>query len=61
MKLTTAFTIVFVLIISTLMRRLALWKAQQGESVAQLEQYQVSISLPSTLKTIWSLRAFSLP
>lgn len=42
------------------MRRIALWKAQKGSYVATLEQFQASISLTSTLKTIWSLRAFTL-
>ena len=58
-QLVTAFTIVFVTIISTLVRRYALYKAQRGAYVAELEQLQGSISLPSTLKLIWSLRAFS--
>ncbi|OQV09915.1 hypothetical protein CLAIMM_13989 [Cladophialophora immunda] len=58
-QMTTAFTIVFVTIISTLVRRYALWKAQTGARVSDLEQLQGSISLPSTLKLIWSLRAFT--
>ena len=58
-QLVTAFTIVFVTIVSTLVRRYALWKAQRGAYVSELEQLQGSISLPSTLKLIWSLRAFT--
>ncbi|KIX97439.1 uncharacterized protein Z520_06891 [Fonsecaea multimorphosa CBS 102226] len=58
-QMTTAFTIVFVTIISTLVRRYALWKAQTGARVSDLEQLQGSVSLPSTLKLIWSLRAFT--
>jgi hypothetical protein len=46
--------------IATLLKRFTLWKAQTGEAtVAELEQYQASISLPSTLKMIVLLRAFS--
>ena len=44
---------------TTFVRRLALWKAQKGAYIGQLEQLQASISLPSTIKTVWSLRAFS--
>lgn len=58
-QMTTAFTIVFVTVISTLVRRYALWKAQTGARVAELEQLQGSISLPSTIKLILSLRAFT--
>lgn len=58
-QLTTIFTVVFVLIITTLVRRLALFMAQEGSAtVAKLEQLQASISLPGTLKAIWSLRSF---
>jgi hypothetical protein len=45
--------------IATLVKRFTLWKAQKGATVAELEQYQASISLPSTLKMIVLLRAFS--
>lgn len=45
--------------IATLFKRFALWKAQEGATVAELEQYQASISLPGTLKMIVLLRAFS--
>jgi hypothetical protein len=33
--------------------------AQEGATVAKLEQLQASISLPGTLKAIWSLRTFT--
>lgn len=59
-QLVTLFTIVFVTIMSTFVKRYALWKAQQGASIAELEQLQGSVSLPSTLKLIWSLRSFSV-
>ena len=58
-QMTTAFTIIFVTIMSTLVRRYALYKAQNGAYVSELEQLQGSISLPSTIKLIWSLRAFT--
>jgi hypothetical protein len=45
--------------LATLMKRYTLWKAQQGATIAELEQYQASISLPNTLKMIVLLRAFS--
>lgn len=41
-----------------MVRRLALYKAQEGATIAKLEQLQASISLPGTLKAIWSLRTF---
>ncbi|KEF51049.1 uncharacterized protein A1O9_12899 [Exophiala aquamarina CBS 119918] len=59
-QMVTAFTIIFVTIMSTLVRRYALWKAQEGAYVSELEQLQGSISLPSTFKLIISLRAFTL-
>lgn len=59
-QLVTLFTIVFVTIVSTFVRRFALWKAQRGAYVTDLEQLQGSISLPSTLKLVWSLRSFGL-
>ena len=58
-QLVTLFTIIFVTVISTLVRRFALYKAQQGATVSKLELLQSSISLPKTLTLIWSLRAFS--
>jgi hypothetical protein len=54
------FTIIFGTIIATLVKRYALWKAQEGATIAKLEQYQASISLPGTLKTIVSLRSWTL-
>ncbi|OQV01015.1 hypothetical protein CLAIMM_06434 isoform 2 [Cladophialophora immunda] len=57
-QLATAFTIVFVLIFTTFLKRFALWRAQKGEYVARLEQYQASMSLISTLRSILFLRAF---
>lgn len=45
---------------STLVRRLALYRAQQGATVSDLEQLQASISLPSTIKTVFSLRKFTI-
>lgn len=44
---------------STLVRRLALYKAQEGATISDLEQLQASISLPSTIKMILSLRKFT--
>ena len=58
-QLVTLITIIFVTIISTFVKKLALWKAQKGAYVSDLEQLQGSVSLPSTIKLIWSLRAFS--
>lgn len=58
-QLITLFTVVFVTIISTLLRRYALYKAQRGSYVSELEQLQGSISAVSTLRLIWSLRAFT--
>jgi hypothetical protein len=59
LQLLTAFTILFVTIMTTMVRRWALYKAQQGAYLVELEQLQASISLPSTLKMIWSFRRFS--
>jgi hypothetical protein len=52
--------VIFMTTIATLVKRFALWKAQRGARVADLEQYQASISLPSTIKMIVLLRAFNL-
>jgi hypothetical protein len=52
------FTVIFMTTIATLVKRFALWKAQKGAKVTDLEQYQASTSLPSTLKMIFLLRAF---
>jgi len=59
-QLVTLFTIVFVTIISTTVKRYALWRAQAGAYISDLEQLQGSTSLPSTLRLIWSLRSFGL-
>lgn len=58
-QLTTIFTIIFILIVSTTVRRIALWRAEKGATIGELEQLHASISLPATLKAIWSLRAFT--
>jgi hypothetical protein len=51
-------TIIFVTTMATVLRRFTLWKATRGSAtIAQLEQYQASISLPATLKMIVLLRA----
>ena len=44
---------------TTSMRRLALYMAQRGATIGKLEQFQASISLPSTIKLVWSLRAYN--
>jgi hypothetical protein len=54
------FTIIFMTMIATLVRRYALWKAQEGATIAELEQYQASTSLPNTVKMIVLLRVFNL-
>lgn len=59
-QLVTLFTIIFTTIIATLVRRYALWKAQKGGSVAELEQLHSSTSLPKSLSLIWSLRSWTL-
>jgi hypothetical protein len=45
--------------VATLVKRFTLWKAQKGATVAELEQFQASISLPGTLKMVVLLRAFT--
>jgi hypothetical protein len=58
--LITIFTITFSLIITTLFRRVALYRAQEGTAtIAELEQYQASSSLLGALKAMWSLRSFT--
>ena len=59
-QLTTIFTIIFIVIISTTVRRYALWKAERGATIGEIEQLHASISLTATLKAIWSLRRFTL-
>lgn len=44
---------------TTTIRRLALYKAQEGAYLSDLEQLQASISLPSTIKMVFSLRKFT--
>ena len=44
---------------STFVKRLALYKAQGGARICDLEQLQASISLPSTIKMVLSLRQFT--
>lgn len=55
----TAFTIIFVTIMTTVTRRYALYKAQKGAYIADIEQLQASISLPSTIKMVFSLQRFT--
>jgi hypothetical protein len=59
-QLVTLFTVIFMTTIATLVKRYALWKGQEGATVAELELYQASVSLPSTIKMIVLLRQFSL-
>ncbi|OAP57142.1 hypothetical protein AYL99_07879 [Fonsecaea erecta] len=59
-QLTTIFTIIFIVIVSTTVRRYALWKAEKGATLGEIEQLHASISLTATLKAIWSLRRFTL-
>lgn len=58
-QLVTLFTLIFVVIVSTLVKRYALWKAQHvdGAYLCELEQLQGSTSLTSTVKLIWKLRS----
>lgn len=58
-QVVTAFTIVFITIMSTVTRRLALYKAQQGAYISDLEQLQASVSLPSVIKMVFYLRKFT--
>lgn len=59
-QIVTAFTIVFVTVMTTVTRRYALWKAQRGAYVSDLEQMCGSTSLPSTIKMVFVLRKFTL-
>lgn len=52
-QLVTLFTIIFATIIGTLVRRVALWRAQRGASVGTLEQLHASTSLPKAITSIW--------
>lgn len=58
-QLVTIFTIIFVTIISTLVKRYALYRAQRGAYVSDLEQLQGSVSMTSTLKLVLCLRSWS--
>lgn len=44
---------------TTVTRRYALYQAQKGAYITDLEQLQASISLPSTIKMVFSLRKFT--
>lgn len=57
-QLTTLFTVVFILVITTGVRRLALYLAHEGATISKLEQLQASTSLTGTVQVIWSLRTF---
>jgi hypothetical protein len=59
LQLATLFTIIFVTIVATCVKRYTLWKAQKGAALAKLEQLQASVSLTNTIKMIFLLRAFS--
>ena len=59
-QLTTLFTICFLVIASTLFKRLALWKSQRGATLAELELLQASVSPTSTLRVMFSLRMFKV-
>ena len=58
-QMTTIFTIFFIVIIGTTFKRLALWKAQRGAKLSELEILQASVSPTSTLRMIASLRVFT--
>lgn len=59
-QMVTLFTVIFAAIMATLVRRYALYKAERGAYLSELEQLQGSISVTGTLKMIWSLRAWKL-
>ena len=59
-QLTTLFTVCFLVIAATLFKRLALWKAQRGATLAELELLQASVSPTSTLRVMFSLRMFKI-
>jgi hypothetical protein len=58
MQLATLFPVLFITVMTTTVRRWALYKAQTGAYLVELEQLHSSISLPSTIKLVWSLRSF---
>ena len=57
-QMVTIFTIIFITIMSTLVKRYALWRAERGATLAELEHLQGSVSMVSTLKMTWLLRSF---
>ena len=59
-QMTTIFTILFLAIMGTFFKRLALWKAQRGAKLSELEILQASVSPTGSLKMITSLRVFSV-
>ena len=59
-QITTLFTVCFLVIAATLFKRLALWKAQRGATLAELELLQASVSPTSTLRVMFSLRMFKI-
>lgn len=58
-QVVTVFTIVFITIMTTVTRRLALYKAQQGAYISDLEQLQASVSLPAVIKMVFYLQKFT--
>lgn len=59
-QLVTLFTMIFMTVLSTFVKRYALWRAQQGACLPELEQFQGSISLPSTIKLVLLLRSWNV-
>lgn len=59
-QLSTIFTILFLVIMGTFFKRLALWKAQRGAKLAEVELLQASISPTGTLRMIAALRMFTV-
>lgn len=58
-QMTTIFTILFLVIMGTMFKRFALYKAQRGAKLSELELLQASTSPASTLRMIASLRIFT--
>ncbi|EXJ74612.1 uncharacterized protein A1O5_02909 [Cladophialophora psammophila CBS 110553] len=58
-QLTTISTIISIVIVSTTVRRYALWRAERGTTLGEIEQLHASVSLTATFKAIWSLRRFT--
>lgn len=59
-QLATLFTIFFLVIMGTFFKRMALWKAQKGAKLAELELLQASVSPTGTLRMIGALRTFTV-